>query len=239
MEEWYEDGMSLDGYLDTGLDNFSTGRYEFWKENHLLELMEAVGDVAIDALDDLTVPSGHREAERLFLDRPRLDELADLLEKVGVRNLLVEHLEIEVARRFSLGTRGKAERALDLSLMIMNGAPGPRTLSFLRRLSRCYIAGFDSECVILCRAVMENALLAAYDRKGLTLREYGGGEGTIKRRIDFASTAGILSNEGARNAHTIRIRGNKAVHDDPEVTTDVRGTIAMTMDVLAELIPPT
>lgn len=105
MDDWYEQGMALEDFLESGLDMFRSGRETYWRDNELLGLMENLGSVAVDASDDLTAPRGEGTAERLLLDRSRLENLRRLLEEAGIQDLLLEHMEIQMARRFSLTDR--------------------------------------------------------------------------------------------------------------------------------------
>lgn len=238
MYDWYEGGMSLEDHLESALEVFLNGRQDYWDGNPLLPIMEEVAELSLRTLDDLITPEGTGQSHRLFRD-PQLGEVLKKLEDVGLRDLVRERLEIAVARRFSLDTASKARRALDFSRMVMNGQPGERTLGYLRRLGRCYISGFDAECVILCRAVVENSLTDAFARRGLPIPEDGGGNSTMKQKLDSAVRFRFLSQHRRKDAWIIWQRGSKAVHEDPSVTKDIRGTVELTMGVLEELLPAT
>jgi hypothetical protein len=103
---------------------------------------------------------------------------------------------------------------------------------YLARLGRCYIAGFLPESVILCRAVLENAVNEAFDRRG-------GSGGAVPHKMSLkvkhCERMGWLTSHGRSEAMNVWVRGNTAVHNDPEATRDVLGTIVLTMGVLGQL----
>src|SRR5690606_20473403 len=102
-------------------------------------------------------------------------------------------------------------------------------------LSRCYIAGFLPECVMLCRAVVENAFVQKFADKELPLPATESGETPMRVRIEAARRFKFLSPARANDAWIVWKRGSKAAHEDPGATTDVLDTIRMTMGVLSEL----
>jgi hypothetical protein len=57
----------------------------------------------------------------------------------------------------------------------------------------------------------------------------------MRARLNAAERFGLLTAERRRDAETVWLRGNIAVHDDPEATPDAFGTIVMTTGVLKEL----
>jgi hypothetical protein len=117
-----------------------------------------------------------------------------------------------------------AHRCLKLAKLVVSAQPNATVLAFLRRLTRCYIAGFFPECIILCRGVLENAM-----------RETVQSPKGMKSKINQAKEEGRLSKDGASAAFLVWDRGNAAVHNDPETTEDALGTIRLTMTVLGEL----
>ena len=50
-----------------------------------------------------------------------------------------------------------ADRIFKLYRLMLSSPPSRPTIGYLLRLSRCYIWGFDLECIILCRSVLDTA----------------------------------------------------------------------------------
>jgi len=128
------------------------------------------------------------------------------------------------------GTR----RLLDLSMMTIVAAPAKPTADFLRRVSRCYLWGFDPECIILCRSVLDTAFREAVsdERCESALGLPKGCEFSLSNRIEVAYKKGLISRRARQAAHRVKHRGNKAVHDNPRATQDVHGTVVDTLTVL-------
>ena len=111
------------------------------------------------------------------------------------------------------------------------------TQAFLRRVGRCFVWGFDPECVILCRGAIETALRDVIDddlchRYGQPAARYGY---TLAQRINAAESSGILDKDVAKAARRANERATKSAHDNPEATKDALGTIKDTLRVILKL----
>jgi hypothetical protein len=125
-----------------------------------------------------------------------------------------------------------ANRIFNLYRLVLSSPPSRPTLDYLLRLSRCYIWGFDPECVILCRSIMDTAFRKIMSDK---LGEENQFDYDLKNRIDVAVEKGFIDGKTGRLAHSVRIRGNKAIHYQPDATKDVWNTIRDTISVLEVL----
>lgn len=122
-----------------------------------------------------------------------------------------------------------ADRIFKLYRLMLSSPPSRPTIDYLLRLSRCYIWGFDPECVILCRSILDTAFRIN------KICEENQFDYDLKNRIDVAIKKGFINGKIGRLAHTVRIRGNKAIHNQPDATKDVWGTICNTISVLEVL----
>lgn len=177
---------------------------------------------AVDATANLSTPHLHA-----------LESLRGQLSNPLLRDTVHERLQVDAARRFSLGTEAMADRAFQLLELITEGEPTEPVLRFMRRVSRCYVAGFFPECVIQCRAVMENSVKARFKQEGLELPKKQ--ESTMRNRLDFAVLMGWLTKSTKDDATTVWFRGSKAAHQDPDVTRDALDTIRRTSNVIRSL----
>lgn len=129
-----------------------------------------------------------------------------------------------------------ASRIFKLYNLVLRSTPSKSTQQFLGRLSRCYIWGFDPECIILCRAVIDTAFKACVTYE--ICKDHCGkrdrGSFSLKERIDAALKEGIIDEDIAKKAGTVRERGNQAVHRQPSIT-NVWGIICDTVAVLERI----
>lgn len=126
-------------------------------------------------------------------------------------------------------------RCLELTADVLKDRPPQQVLEFVRRLSRCYIAGFLPECVILCRAILETAVRERFARARRRPPSAPPGKSEMKARLSAARANGWLSASTFDAAWIVWTRGNKAIHEGPHITHDVRGTVRLTMAALADL----
>jgi hypothetical protein len=156
----------------------------------------------------------------------------------GPPGKLGAQVELEIARAFALHTDKMAERCLELARMALEISPGETVLRFLNRLGRCYIAGFFPESVVMCRAVLENAVLERFEREGKPLPVPAPGKSEMRARLARAEDHGWLTRKQRTEAWSIWERESKAAHHDPAVTTAVLDNIRTTVELLAILYQP-
>jgi len=131
-----------------------------------------------------------------------------------------------------------ASRIFQLYNLVLRSQPSKPTQQFLARLSRCFIWGFDPECVILCRAVIDTAFK---DRITPEICEKHFGKPrhkydfSLSDRIQGALNEEIIDEDIAKKARTVKTRGDTAVHKQPNITKDVWGTICDTVAVLKRI----
>lgn len=135
-------------------------------------------------------------------------DYADTLKDRGVRVLLLERiLQLEATTSTSYELCNK----------------------YLSLASRCYIGKLDTECVCMCRRALESLLKTMITSDHLRrigcVRDYPSLEDYIDAAFD--QRHGFLSSrvELKADADSIRLRGNKAIHGDPDITKDVLDTI--------------
>lgn len=230
----YHPDAALDLYLESTVESWDSSRDVWWNSKvqnghiSLGRLADELAEALIMATDELIVP--HRTEGILEpLYRERFQAIHELLEKTELRRWALERLEIHVARQFCTGSGAMAQRCYDLSKLVLDRRPNRSVLQYLRRLSRCYIAGFDSEAVVMCRAILENALSDVFQRRRLEP------DAKMRVRLDQAQELQWISAAARRKAWTVWTRGNTAVHHDPEAVGDALSTIEMTLSVLQEL----
>lgn len=157
-------------------------------------------------------------------------------EKESPLRLVWERLCIEYAGDLTSSVCTLAERTIKIYELILPIKPARATVSYLFRLARCYIWGFDPECTILCRSVIDSAFL---DRVSDEMCEshlgpprHWGTTFTLKDRITVAHKKGLLDDKMREIAEDIRSIGNDVVHLDPNIAKDSFSAIKNTIAVL-------
>lgn len=155
---------------------------------------------------------------------------------------VVSGIERRVRRQFEL------ERLVDELVSVPHHAESCG--AFLSLVSRCFVYGFDAECVAMCRGAMEQAFQekVTYEHCELAGRRWDPKRKSDSHLADriwaaFVPVNGLLV--GRTDVHAaadrVKLRGDAAVHKGPGVTSDILGTIRDTLvviDALASLPDP-
>lgn len=194
---------------------------EFGSPEECYEVLKGMGEDAFRLVKDLA-GAGFEENY----------ELQQAIETSPIYlGLPIVALQIRAAREFAEDLPSLAERASGIIELALEVRVSPAVSRYAGRLGRCYLAGFDSECVILCRSVLDAALKDVLTQEGV--------EGqNMKMRIDLAVERGLLDPTLKDEANCVRLRGDKAVHDEPGITKAARETLEMTLYLVHELFTP-
>jgi hypothetical protein len=171
-----------------------------------------------------------------------LSALGDFPEGVSTRlEYVLKGLDLRVASDVGDMARRAAERFSDLCLMARRTRLSKHTAHFLRRVSRCYLYGFDAECGIMCRSALDAEFQAEIPSDDclriLGPRPIREGEPLLdlNDRIETARKTGRLTADAASVAHEIRRATNRLVHRNPKPPEDVVGLISGTISVITAL----
>jgi hypothetical protein len=117
----------------------------------------AVAETLIRGVGDLssarTVPAVHA-----FLVGLRSDLQGDEINRgfaKGKLTVILDEVMVRVAEEAAEMIDGAFERLAQLLLLVRAMEASPHAASFLQRVSRCYVFGFDAECVTMCRAAID------------------------------------------------------------------------------------
>lgn len=160
---------------------------------------------------------------------------------VGCTSLLNigDRFAIEMAREAIWKSDDAANRLFDLWSLTIDALPKKACLQFLRAISRTYVWGFDGECVILCRGALDTAFREAVDdelctKHGESPTRYGF---TMVSRIWAAFKAKMIDEHARDAALGVNDRADKNVHDSPDATPEILGTIRDTLSVVGQVCP--
>jgi hypothetical protein len=214
--------------------------HQYWRGEAIYALINQGflrGPVDTDRLLRLV----EQRAEELAHNRPAaakfhnsLQEFFSQLDNPNIR-ITWESFLIELAHDAIERIGSGSVRMLELSQLIVDANPPTPTLNYLRRISACFIWGFDAECIILCRSALDTAFREKVSDEiceqvfnAAEERDFG-----LLARIMAAHRRGMISDGTRDTAVRVKDRGDKAVHYDPDATKDVLGTVRDTMKVLA------
>jgi hypothetical protein len=237
MSEWFDPDSrdSLDNLMGGIVDEYDTARTNYWageEDDPDYERYTQITRFA-DGLAGLLL--GDVESLARAYDLVAWDAILTDLKARGLLIDLEHALQIKLARKYASTSRLKSERSVELATVVVRATPDPVILEYLARLSRCYILDLRAETVILCRAVLENAVKRKYDRVGVSPPKDRQGRVTMASRLQGAVDHGWIGERVRGDCQAIWLRGSKAVHNDPDAVKDVLGTLTMTMTAVETL----
>lgn len=237
-----EEESTLDMYLLNAIEDFEAEREAKWaadpdRSDSWSELVEGLAELFVDRIDQLEAITKVRAQLSEMDHEIEMSFPRGFLEMLGPEEEFTEQVQIALAKKYATDTGAMAERCLALGEWAVEEPPKNETvLNYLERLSRCYTLGLKSECVILCRAVLENALKHAYQAEDAKRPADQDDVQSLQQDIEGAAFYGWFDEADKRAAHQVRHRGNKAVHNDPYTTQQVYETVEMTLDLVRRLV---
>lgn len=224
---WYEPGWKLAGLLETIIQNYEEDREKYWSDDEqtvkLRQFIDSVASTIVESSDDMVLTLSDELSSTNWESAQALIEALELSSEVRAK------AEILLAWRFAATTDQMAERCLELAEILLEQHPSERVLRFMRRLGRCYVAGFMPESIMVSRSVLENVVNEAVARRALRT------DGKMSSKLDALLADSGLSSEARAEAWTVWQRGNTAIHKDPESVGQPLETIRMVLRVLIEL----
>ncbi len=135
------------------------------------------------------------------------------------------------------------KRLLELLILARKFPRHVATARFLKRVARCFLFGFDVECIVMCRAAIDRTLQERVSdldcqRMDRDARQQAGGRPKrygMKARINAGIKVGKISPDVAEKAIAISKAGDDAVHNWPECHVNLIGAIGDTIEILVEL----
>jgi hypothetical protein len=137
--------------------------------------------------------------------------------------------------------RSAQSRFQDLFILMQRTRLSAPATRFLRRVSRCYLYGFDVECAIMCRSALDAEFQAEIPSDDClangSRRTTRDGEPAFNlcERINAAGQTGRLDAESVEMAHEIRLQTNQLIHRNPRPPENLGGIVAKTIRVISAL----
>ena len=161
--------------------------------------------------------------------------IGDLAGWLADRPFVTPQIRFDIARAHVQDLEAEARRTVDLLRILVETQPSERARSYLARVSRCYIAGLDPECLIMCRAVLDAAFedrVSDSDvKKHVPIRRRRRNI-PLSDRIAAAQTMGIIDPHLATVARRLKDAGNDALHNVPVPTVSVLDAVRDTARLL-------
>ncbi len=238
---YYTEDSSLAALVGGLIEDYADERRRFWEQGEDGRA-DPKGAVALAFLDDL---ARHLLKGATDLTVP-LEQAPSPLPWSTVRLLgrksklhvqIKQGIELSIARELA-DVASMSDRLQHLLDWLLERAPNETTLRFLRRMARCYIAGFDPETLVMCRAVLENAVKDVIDTHKVPVPPTPAGKSEMRTRLNALTAARRLTSAQSKDALAIWTRGSKAAHEDPHATTQVFETVTSTLGILERLYEP-
>ncbi len=237
IDQWKDDrkqswtsGGGLENIVDFLEEPFAD---EPIQREHVFQIVEGLAKAIIKTSENLTKSQAMKRFSKIidiFYENPELYIYT------------AESLEIYLAEKIIEKTNeaGRNLAFLEVELSIMeNLCVTQATIDFLQLVTRSYIWGFDSECIILCRSVMESTFKDKINyevcEKVLGKRFGKQQDYALVDRIAVARRENLIDDEIVKLATQVRVRANTVLHKDSKVTEKVKETITETLRVISFL----
>jgi hypothetical protein len=134
-------------------------------------------------------------------------------------------------------------RAEELIGLIRAMPLGERATAYMQRATRCFLAGLDEECIIMCGSVMEAAYADRFD--DLLMMEHNKGRKQKNGEWVFgakeyelvATLSGTLSTESAKLAERLRESRNDLIHNTHKSDMKAYEALEICATLLDQLFP--
>ena len=155
--------------------------------------------------------------------------------------VVMEALEEALAQRVIEAVGCARKRIIDLLSTSKEEGAIKRARDFLRRVSRTYLLGFDTECIVMCRSALEAQFDAEISNddcipvpsRPLNASDKGQPLFDLHNKIKVAAKLGRITPEIESFAHKVRKAANAVVHQKPappcDAITIVKYTVAVIM----------
>jgi hypothetical protein len=197
-------------------------------------------------ISDSKVRAGRDQSvRRTSLDQPpepKTTALDNLLQKAVSPGQQHQPSESEVTDRldafYAEQVLGKLPKIVERTLAfdelerggIRREIPREDVKKYFEEAHRCYLYGFFVACAVLCRAMLESALVQVIDPDGRidqdfrekTKKDGKPKESYIGRLVDEAVEKNVLTDDRRQCAIEVRDAGNEAIHDYEKFTERLR-----------------
>lgn len=144
---------------------------------------------------------------------------------------VVKHVVREMIKTFP----AIVERLSTFQVIPVTSAVPIPVAQYAREASRCYLHGFFSACLTLCRSCVESAVETKLDQEGHRKALDALPFNRMQEMLNLALSKGVLDDLTLHMAHEIRKSANKAVHGTVPSEEECRDRLEQTRAVLRHL----
>jgi hypothetical protein len=150
----------------------------------------------------------------------------------GRPDALPEWAARHVIREMSRLLPDAVERLRGFQITPVTSAVPANVAQYAREASRCYLYGFFSASLILCRSCIESGIEERLVQDGLQKQLNAIGFNKVQAMLDLALNSGVLDDLTFGMANDIRKSANKAVHGTVSTADSCRDRLDQTRAVL-------
>jgi hypothetical protein len=179
---------------------------------------------------------------RMTVSQDIYERVADLVRalhgdhKDFFRAVFREEVELWLARDAVKQLEVSRQRWLDVFRLYRVAQPSSRTKQYLQRLSRCVLAGFDEESVILCRCILDAEFQAEISPDDcIKILGKRNTRFTLADRIAVAVRLQRISEKTGDFALDAKRLGDQLLHQSPTQKLEVFSIVQRTLTAVIEL----
>ena len=154
-----------------------------------------------------------------------------LLHPDALPRAVAEYVVGEMSESFP----GMVERLSTFQVTAVTDAVPAAVKQYAREACRCYLHGFFSASLILCRSCIESAIETKLDQKGLRKELDRLPFNKVQELLRLAVNSGVLDDLTRQLADEIRRSANKAVHGSAPSEAECRERLEQTRAVLRHI----
>lgn len=229
----------LSQYFHGAWESRHEERYYSFGPNHdyrdeVLRIASFQAQMVLDGVMDLASPYSTERAKRLYrqaIDAHSADSKTEKEKDIAwaLPEIIDDSLGV-----FVIEAQAKAENRIHDLIGFMQTHPVSKpTKRYLRRITECYLFGFDEQCIIMCRSALESALMQFIpnDKCEKHMPKEGFAHYSLNDRIEVAEKLGLFPCEFFEIVRYIKNTANDLIHPDRyksvTVTDDVVRDILM------------
>jgi hypothetical protein len=156
------------------------------------------------------------ESGRAFLESLPVEDIKEVRSGPQSEGLIEEHFANEMVAKLPKIVKRVISWDELAPEEIQRDLPPEDVKRYWEEAHRCYLYGFPVACVVLCRAILESALVQMIDRKRAIQRQTPKDVSYFANLIEHAKERGILTDDRPACAMDVRDAGNEAIHDYKE-----------------------
>ena len=155
-------------------------------------------------------------------------EFGAFIAQFSQQDALYEYFAGELGAESLRRAQTGVNRIAPLLKLLAEAAPPERAIKFLQSAAKCFLFGFDRECIAMCRGAVEV----------LVEESFPDALGPLGKRISQLRKNGGLARQVAADMHAINDQAKEVLHDDVAgVPPDAEDCLKRLSRVLAALFP--